>query len=549
MQKTKVNIMVPCKVIATPQSSYRAVAGIGVPTAQPDLLYMRSVLVSTGSNKNDDVFLPEEMWNARSTPVLKPVDWEHNMGRELSAAEQKENPGKVVVDNQTIGVMYNAYVTDEQGQIIDEAKASASDFEIPARFDIVDEAVIWKGNFPAVASRIEKGAADKTLFVSMEAWFGDYDYLVGSRVVARNEETAFLDDSLRANGGNGSFGSSSVKRVLRGITFGGKGIVERPANEPSVIQSVTHTPIGASEAANKVIAKYAIDDLGNTNQTVSESREDMIQMSDKTTEAGVPLDKYTAATEEAVTLRAEVKTVAGELDAVKAEKADLETKVENISSAFVKGSKLLDTVLPGVGAKLAEASAEDFFAMLSDAISATNTAAEEVKAQLAEATEKLATQAAEAKSRDRLVEINKVLSSLLTEENAALIATKADKMLASAGKMDDESFAASLEDYKDTLALAAGFKPFKKKGEDDDEDVDKSKDKKKDKSKSSDDGDEDDADEGETDASILDSIVAAENAPSAGDTPKPVNFDKAMSGLVESMLKSATPKSTQATKS
>lgn len=532
MQKKSIQIMVPCKVIASPQSSYKTVAGMGTPIAQPDLLYMDSVLVSTGSNKNDDVFLPSEMWKARSTPVLKPVDWEHNMGRELTAAEQKENPGKVVVDNQTIGVMYNAYVTDQHGQVIDEAKASASDFEIPEHFDIIDEAVIWKGNFPAVAARIEKGAAEGTLFVSMEAWFSDYDYLVGDKVIARNDETAFLDDSLRANGGTGAFGSSSVKRVLRNITFGGKGIVERPANEPSVIKSVTHTPIGASEAANRVIAKWAIDDLGNKNQT-AESREDMIQMSETKTEmtAGVPLDKYTAATEEAVTLRAEVKTVAGERDAAVAEKTDLEGQVENIGSAFVKGAKLLDTVLPGVGAKLTEAKAEDFFSVIADAISTSNTSADELKTKLAEATEKLAVQAAEAKSRDRLVEINKVLSALLTKDNVAVIDAKAKKMLGTADKMDDESFAAYLEDYKDTLTLAAGFNPFKKKGDDDDEDKDKDKDKKK-KSKSSD---------GETDTSILDKIVAAEKAPSAGETPKPIDFDKAMAGLVTSMLKSATP--------
>lgn len=534
MQKTKFQIMVPCKVIASPQSSYRTVAGIGTPTAQPDLLYMDSVLVSTGSNKNDDVFLPAEMWKARSTPVLKPVDWEHNMGRELTAAEQKENPGKVVVDNQTIGVMYNAYVTDEQGQIIDEAQASASDFEVPERFDIVDEAVIWKGNFPAVAARIEKGAAEGTLFVSMEAWFNDYDYLVGDRVIARNEETAFLDDSLRANGGNGSFGSSSVKRVLRGITFGGKGIVERPANEPSVIKSVTHAPIGASEAANRVIAKHVIDNLGNTNQTVSDFREDTIQMSDKNkTEmtTGVPLDKYTAATEEAVTLRAEVKTVASERDTVKAEKVDLEKQVENISSAFVKGAKLLDTVLPGLGAKLAEANAEDFFSVIVDAISASNVSADELKAKLAEVTEKLAAQAAEAKSRDRLVEINKVLSGLLTDKNVEAIEAKAAKMLASSKNMDDESFASYIEDYKETVALAAKAPPFKKKKKDDEDDSSDAS-----------------TGEGETDTALLDSIIAAERAPSAGDTPKPIDFDKAMSGLVDSMLKSTVPQTAQAAK-
>ena len=38
MQKTNIRIMVPCKVIASPQTVYKSVAGIGVPTEQPDLL-------------------------------------------------------------------------------------------------------------------------------------------------------------------------------------------------------------------------------------------------------------------------------------------------------------------------------------------------------------------------------------------------------------------------------------------------------------------------------------------------------------------------------
>jgi len=533
MDKTKVELLVPCKVIASPQVPFKTVAGTFVPTAQPDLLYMKSVFVSTGSNLNDDVFLPEETWKARATPALKPVDWEHNTGRELTKEEQKENPGKVVVDNQTIGVMYNAYVTDNDNMVISEDKISATDFEIPSQFHIVDESVIWKALFPTVAARIEKGAEEETLFVSMEAWFGDYDYLVGSKIIARNEDTAFLDDSLKANGGNGSFGSSTVKRILRNITFGGKGIVERPANEPSVIQSVTHTPLGVGEATIKAIANNIIGDLENSSQTVNESRKDSTMSDNKNVDigAGVPLDKYTAVTEEAVTLRAEVKTAVGERDVAVAEKVELQTQVENITSAFVNGAQTLDEVLPGVGVKLAKAKAEEFFGILTEAIATSNTNTDELKKQLAEVNEKLAAQAVEAKNRDRLVEINKVLSLLLRDDNVEEIETKANKMLVSSDKMDDEVFASYLEDYKETVALAAKAPPFKKKGDDEEDEDDK---KKKKKSKGSD---------GETDVTILDGIIASEGAPSAGDNPKPMDFENAYAGLVNTMLTAVKPAS------
>jgi len=102
--KHKIELLVPCEVVKQPVGAHRSMAKLMSTKGdfvhlgpQPDLLFMRSLLVSTGSNKNDDVFLPDEMWKARSTPILKPVDWEHNTGRELSEDEQLQNPGKVPV--------------------------------------------------------------------------------------------------------------------------------------------------------------------------------------------------------------------------------------------------------------------------------------------------------------------------------------------------------------------------------------------------------------------------------------------------------------------
>jgi len=207
----QINILSPIKLVEGPKA--KAIAG--TVDLQPDLLYMNSVLVSTGANLNDDVFLPEEMWKARSSPKLKPVNWEHNSGRELTEDEIKLAPGKIIVDNQTIGVIHNSRVTDKNGVIISEEMASAADFKIPSSFHIEDDAIIWKNLYPNAAAKIEKGATEGTLFVSMEAWFTDYNYLVGSKIVARNEQTAFLDKSLRANGGTGSFENLSVKRILK----------------------------------------------------------------------------------------------------------------------------------------------------------------------------------------------------------------------------------------------------------------------------------------------------------------------------------------------
>ena len=45
---------------------------------QMDLYYLKSVLVSTGWNKNDDVFSNSELWIARKTPEDKQFNYMHN---------------------------------------------------------------------------------------------------------------------------------------------------------------------------------------------------------------------------------------------------------------------------------------------------------------------------------------------------------------------------------------------------------------------------------------------------------------------------------------
>ena len=63
---------------------------------QIDLHYLESVLVSTGWNKNDDVFLCESTWNARTTPEDKQFNFMHN-------------------ENDIIGHITGSYVLDKDG--------------------------------------------------------------------------------------------------------------------------------------------------------------------------------------------------------------------------------------------------------------------------------------------------------------------------------------------------------------------------------------------------------------------------------------------------
>jgi len=213
--------------------------------AQKDLMYVKSVLVTAGVNGNDDVFFVDELWKARKTPILKPLDWKHR-------------------DSEIVGVMYSVESYDvASGNLIN---ASAEDYS--EAFEIVTEGVVYKLMFPDRAAIIDKSAKAGELFVSMECWFDDYNYVLFKengevkRVIARNSDTAFLDASLRAYGGEGTFSDSESGEIYRlgrgllGLTFGGCGFVPIPANTRSVIISVNDER-GNNSATEKEKEDYA----------------------------------------------------------------------------------------------------------------------------------------------------------------------------------------------------------------------------------------------------------------------------------------------------
>lgn len=181
-----------------------------------DLYHFNSILVSVGWNKNDDVFLPSEVWNARNTPVLKKVNFEHN-------------------EKDIIGVI-TASIPLVNNKIYDQE-------EVPNAFDLVVSSVLYskwedenlQKRMDNIISEIAKGE----WFVSMECLFRGFDYALAkegeNKIVKRNAETSFLTKHLKWYGGNGTWNGYSVGRVLNDIIFSGKGLVRKPANSRSII--------------------------------------------------------------------------------------------------------------------------------------------------------------------------------------------------------------------------------------------------------------------------------------------------------------------------
>jgi len=190
------------------------------PSKPIDLFFISSVLVSTGWNKNDDVFDPVELWNARKTPEDKPFNYMHD-------------------EMDIIGHITANRVVNFDGSAIEETLETP-----PKDFNIITDAVIYKA-----WSDIEQKERVNTLiqeiqdgkwYVSMECLFPNFDYaLIDSagqtKLIQRSEASAFLTKHLRAYGGSGLYEDYKVGRLLRNISFSGKGLVSKPANPRSVI--------------------------------------------------------------------------------------------------------------------------------------------------------------------------------------------------------------------------------------------------------------------------------------------------------------------------
>lgn len=211
----------------TQLETYKSLAGAN--PNQIDLYYLEAVLVSTGWNKNDDIFIPEEMWLARNTPKDKPFNFMHDEG-------------------DIIGHITGCYVEDFEGNRIDDDTPIE---DIPKDFNIITTAVVYVGysdparqqRVTAIIDDIESGSGKWK--VSMECIFSAFDYGIinmatGEKaIIPRNKSSASLSKHLRVYGGSGTFQNHKIGRALRKLTYSGKGLVDEPANERSDIRNIS----------------------------------------------------------------------------------------------------------------------------------------------------------------------------------------------------------------------------------------------------------------------------------------------------------------------
>lgn len=360
---------------------------LAVESGQPDLYYIYCILATLGWNLNDDIFLREEVIAAKQTPVDKPFNRMH----------QQED---------IIGHMTSSRLLDSEYKDSDDSR-----FEHIAVNSVIYKAWRDKDRREQILQTIAEIDEGKWK-VSMECIFNRFDYGIitadgKQSIVERTPETSYLTKHLRAYGGTGMYKGNKIGRVLRNITFCGKGLVDNPGNPYSVIFNNNTKFFGAVASINQL-----------TEKTMSE------------------LD----------TAQAELNKVKADLNAAQSALADFKV-------AAAKESEL----------KLTQAISERDVKITALQADVTSTVA-----KLTEANEKIT--AAEAAKVESLAAHEKTLAELKVLKDAQTLANRktaiagvvsADRVeavLAKVGSFSDESFSAF-------IGSLAEFKPFVKEGD------------------------------------------------------------------------------------
>jgi hypothetical protein len=289
-----------------------------------------------------------------------------------------------------IGHITSNDVVDFEGNPINDYESC------PKEFNILTSAVIYtewsdpeqKERMQRIVAEIDQGK----WFVSMECLFPNFDYALTksgeqTKVITRNEASAFLTKHLRSYGGDGIYEDYKVGRLLRNLSFSGKGLVSQPANPRSIIlegndffdesqtqvlslsslkeKNMSDTQIvdlkaqlAESKAANEALKKKVVAEqkteyeasIQNLEATVAKSNEELAEKTEaikSLSEANESLLNKTKELEEAaVAMNDKMKEKMEELKEMKKKEAMMKRKAQLEEAGF--------------DAKVATATVEDF---------------------------------------------------------------------------------------------------------------------------------------------------------------------------------------------
>ncbi len=397
---------IPDVLKASIDSAILSVAG----KDDPDLYHTLSILVTTSWNKNDDVFDRSEVWTARHTPEHKQTNINHD-------------------DDKIVGHIIGNWPVNMDNQLLDSALTID---ELPDTFHLLTASVIYKqrsnpetkAEVDELISKIDAGEK----FVSMECLFRGFDYAIScadgtKHVVTRNSTSAFLTKHLRSYGGTGEYEDYKVGRLLRHITFSGKGFVDRPANDFSIIFNKDELKdFNCVEQSNP----FNINGVILTSNGFF-NKEEITNMSDNATHLESQISELKASLKELQNSNADLKTKLSQADVKK-----FEEKIQTLTTA--------------------KETLESDLSVSKDELKVTKKEVTDIQTKLQDATE------ANTKLQEDLDKIQ--LASVVTDRISTLVAGGVDKKVAETkvatyAGLSDEQFAEIAKDIIKVVSVAA----------------------------------------------------------------------------------------------
>lgn len=442
----------------------------------PDLTRMDAILVTSNWNLNDDVFSPDELYAARYSPLMKPVNMNH-MGKEDSPK------------NTIMGVICRASAVDSEYKPF----YAMEEDDVPDKFHILVTCMLWSKYFPEATADVCKRIDENKQFMSMECLFSDFGYALkkdGSDVcnlMPRNEITAYMTKSLRSYGGTGKIkidgNNYNIGRWLKSYIFSGAGLVEQPANPESIVfeDYLCHSTASQKIDFIKVdcdVKEWKQENLVNLTESsvLNNSKEEETIMSKeqevKTDVAVEALAKQIAelkasledAKNQIAKLTSEKADTQKALEAAEKAKSEFEAKANKAESAnkALKRFEQLKNVNAAnylsdkedAALEILEKMDDASFAAILKVATEANKVVEAGKSNLAQLTEQYKS------SAPKLTEQTKTGNTKLTEAEKKDDKAEAEEALASAKKDEDANLAAMAASNKDAKEGSSALDKF-----------------------------------------------------------------------------------------
>lgn len=434
---------------------------------QRDLSYGSCIYVSEGGNDNGAWFFKQELIKARKTPILKPVDIEHNP--------------EVIV-----GVMYDSAIASQNGEIIPEERIELNletgiyklldknGNEMNDKIDIKTNFVIYKQMFPAIPREISKyqlGNKNGRYFVSMEVFYNKFGY------VFDRDESTFIEikDDLPSRELVSQYekyvnkiapDGRHVSKAYLDFTFGGVGITETPANKDSYLLDLAKKSNDHKDAS-------VVDTNVEGKETHIHSKKNNVIFNDdySSQEDGMITEEMKAAIDKAMNL---AMASTPDISKDEARTRVLEACIEDLNKAnatLVTELEVANDKIAGVKEESVKVS-EDLVAKevaYSEDIAAKSKEIEDLTTNLNSAQAELDSIRSKQTGLDRMAEL---------ETAGIKFGDRRESIIDRVSVMDEDAYAAYKEDM---TSVFAAFKPFmsdeekKKKEEEDKKKAEKAK--------------------------------------------------------------------------